>query len=261
MTETFTFTFKSQYRWYRGDSHKTNDESLGFRVGTTLVQIPTCFGVGLYLSEFISSCITQGWDDGKGDIRIPAWLGTLSKQGQLQTQRPQGFLPRASRRCQVRTQCLVFGAYLINSGRIGTHLEAKLPTDHHSDATNSSKGIRSPGAGCDPPNVLVPAWDFGLGSLVCFNEYEIQGPETSGHLFKVTQQVKARVRWDVLSVSPLVALGHAGPCAAGLSLRHHIKRSNPDCQVSPSSSQPGSIGACQGTERANPWSFVAQWEA
>ena len=112
-----------------------------------------------------------------------------------------------------------------------------------------------------PPDVLVPAWDFGLGSLVCFNKYEIQGPETSGHLFKVTQQVKARVRWDVPSVSPLVALGHAGPCPAGLSLSLHIKWWNPDCQVSPSSSQPCSIGARQGTERANPWSFVAQLEA
>lgn len=56
------------------------------------------------------------------------------------------------------------------------------------------KGLGPLGPDVTPPNVLVPAWDFGLGSLVCFNEYEIQGPETSGHLFKVTQQVKARVR-------------------------------------------------------------------
>lgn len=149
----------------------------------------------------------------------------------------------------VRTQCLVFGPYLIKNGKIGTHLKQKLPTDHHSDATNSSKGIRSLWGRMWHPDAPLPSLGFGLGFLVCFNKYEIQGPETSGHLVKVTQHVKARARWDVPSVSPLVALGGAGPRAAWQSLSHHIEWSNPDCQVSPSLSQPCSIGARQGTER------------
>lgn len=187
--------------------------------------------------------------------------GCSANKGQSQTQRdPRAFSQGQPRDVRSGLSIWCFGHIWSTMAELEHIMKQSPPWATILMPLTHPRGLGPLGSDVTP-RCSSPAWNFGLRFLVCFNKWEIQGPETSGHLFKVTQQVKARVRWDVPSVSPLVVLGHAGPHAAWLPLGHHIEWSNPDCQVSPSSSsQPCSIGARQVTERTNPWSLVTQLE-
>ena len=140
---------------------------MGFRVRTTWAQTPKCqvsllvYIMGLQPLPPPPPPIKPG-EGSDGAIRTPEALGVLRKWRPVTPTKDASSVSQgALQRCQLTTQCPMFGAYSANNYGIGTHLDANATTASTLTPINKAPipgGLAGPLGPMRPQEVPAHAW-------------------------------------------------------------------------------------------------------